>query len=260
MGRLNIKALAVVIFTLLAGACSIKENRDPCPCALMLDFKDVDTLDVKKVDLLVSSSGGFRWADTVDVARCMNGYSAFVPRTDLHIRAWAGAEEYVAEGCISIPRGKDCPRIYMYVAEIETEGEMCREKVTMYKNHCVMTLVTEGDEGFEHDLVLEGNVAGYGADGMPLQGDFEYLLQDKDLEAGYQAVLPRQTDASLMLRIEDGSSEGKYFALGQYILASGYDWKEKDLMDITVTIDYALTQIRLIINGWESVYTYDMEI
>jgi hypothetical protein len=74
------------------------------------------------------------------------------------------------------------------------------------------------------------------------------------------AVLPRQIDASLMLEVDDGKGGYKAFALGQYIVSSGYDWTAEDLEDITVTLDYALTEIRLVIGGWESVYEYEMEI
>ena len=94
----------------------------------------------------------------------------------------------------------------------------------------------------------------------PLYGSFEFLLEDGGLEEGYKAVLPRQMDASLMLVIDDGGGSPQAFALGQYIVSSGYDWTAPDLEDITVTLDYALTEIRLIISGWDSVYEYEMEI
>ena len=258
MSGCNTKVLAAVVLMLLAGACSVKENRDPCPCALMLDFSRVDSLCARKIDVLVSSVEGFMLADTVDVVFNGGIYRADVPRTDLHVRAWAGAGEAAAGESILIPLGQDCPRVYMSVADIETEGEVYTHKVRMCKNHCVMTLVTEGEGEFRHDLYLEGSVCGYGRDGIPEQGQFKYLLKDEDLQDGYQAVLPRQTDGSLMLKIDDG--DGRYFALGQYIISSGYDWTAEDLEDITVTIDYASTMLRLVIDGWESEYTYEFEI
>ena len=91
-------------------------------------------------------------------------------------------------------------------------------------------------------------------------GDFEFLLNGVGADHGYVAVLPRQVDASLVLEIDDGKGNSKVFALGQYMIASGYDWNEPDLEDVTVTLDYALTELRLVVNGWESVYRYDVEI
>ena len=73
-------------------------------------------------------------------------------------------------------------------------------------------------------------------------------------------MLPRQKDASLILEVEDAKGNSKIFALGQYIVASGYDWTLPDLDDVSVTLDYAMTEIRLVIGGWESVYRYDIEI
>ena len=72
--------------------------------------------------------------------------------------------------------------------------------------------------------------------------------------------MPRQTDASLMLEVDDGKGNSKAFALGQYIVSSGYDWTSPDLDDVSVTLDYAMTEIRLVVGGWESVYRYDVEI
>ena len=63
-----------------------------------------------------------------------------------------------------------------------------------------------------------------------------------------------------MLEIDEGAGSVKAFALGQYMAASGYDWDAPDLDDVTVILDYALTELRLVISGWESVYRYDIEI
>ena len=76
----------------------------------------------------------------------------------------------------------------------------------------------------------------------------------------YLAVLPRQSDASLMLYIDDGDTSVKAFALGQYIVSGGYDWTADDLEDISVSIDFAQTEVLVTVDGWESVYDYDVEL
>ncbi len=245
---------------LFSSACSVKEDRTPCPCLLDIDFMCPDMPDLKEAGLVVTSSEETVWTDTVDLMRTRSSYQVPVPRTDIHLRAWSGAGELASDQGVLIPFGEDCPKIYMHDSDLRASGEYYHETVTLRKNHCVMTLVTEGEGRISADLRLKGNIAGYDAFGRPLKGDFEFLLSDGGLEEGYIAVLPRQTDASLTLEVDDGKGNCKIFALGRYIVSSGYDWTAPDLDDVTITLDYALTEVRLVISGWESVYRYDVEI
>ena len=245
---------------LLETACSVREDRMPCPCQLCLDFVGPEIDEGALAGLMVTSMKGFVWKDTVDIAKVRNGYRVSVPQTFLHIRSWIGADSCASESGIVIPYGRDCPRVYMHDSDIKAEGEYITETVTLRKNHCVLTLSIEGEGRLSSDLRLKGNVAGYDAEGQPLYGNFSCLLDEGGLESGYRAVLPRQTDASLMLEVDDGKGDCKAFALGQYIVSSGYDWTSPDLDDVSVTLDYAMTEIRLVVGGWESVYRYDIEI
>lgn len=245
---------------LLETACSVREDRIPCPCQLYLDFVGPDIDDGTFAGLMVTAMKGFVWKDTVDVVKVRNGYTVSVPRTLLHIRSWIGADSCASESGIVIPYGQDCPKVYMHDSDVKTTGEYIRETVTLRKNHCVLTLTTKGEGKLPSHIRLKGNVAGYDAEGQPLNGNFCCLLKEEGLENGYKAVLPRQTDASLMLEVDDGKGNSKAFALGQYIVSSGYDWTSPDLDDVSVTLDYAMTEIRLVVGGWESVYRYDVEI
>lgn len=244
----------------IASACSVKEDRTPCPCLLEIDFTCPEEADAGHVGLMVDSQDAVIWKDTVDIMREGDGYHVPVPRTRIHVRAWTGTDDHVSELGILIPLGQDCPRVYMHDSDLSADGEYCREDVVLRKNHCVLTLLTEGEGRVSSVMKLKGNVAGYDTQGHPVQGDFEFVLDDDGLEEGYIAVLPRQTDASLMLELDDGKGNHKAFALGRYIVSSGYDWSAPELEDVTVTIDYALTEIRLVVSGWESVYRYDVEI
>ena len=245
---------------LLETACSVREDRIPCPCQLYLDFVGPDIDDGTFAGLMVTAMKGFVWKDTVDVVKVRNGYTVSVPRTLLHIRSWIGADSCASESGIVIPYGQDCPKVDMHDSDVKTTGEYIRETVILRKNHCVLTLTTKGEGKLPSHIRLKGNVAGYDAEGQPLNGNFCCLLKEEGLENGYKAVLPRQTDASLMLEVDDGKGNSKAFALGQYIVSSGYDWTSPDLDDVSVTLDYAMTEIRLVVGGWESVYRYDVEI
>lgn len=241
-------------------SCAIKEDRVPCPCVLELDFFCADSEEIEEVDLAVTSREDFQWRDTLDFRSEGEGYLVFVPRTDLHLRAWAGAEGYISKDRIVIPLGKDCPKVYMHDSDLKVDEEYVSAAVRLRKNHCVMTVVMEGDGEINSDLLIKGTVAGYDEAGEPLPGEFEYAMKTGYQSRRYVAILPRQTDTSLMLEINDGKGNRKSFALGKYIASSGYDWTADELDDVTVTLDYALTELKLSISGWDGIYRYDIEI
>ena len=256
MGR---KVLTAIFWTVVfLTACSVKEDRDSCPCSLKLEFSCTDPDKIRYVDVAILSQSGYEWRDTVEYGR--DDCIISVPRTDLNIMAWAGAEGFLDGETLTIPAGQDCPRVYMHDSEVRIEGETAQENVSLLKNHCVMTIMTKGDVDISSNLVIRGNVSGYDGHGVPLQGEFECTARNDVPDEGYVVVLPRQTDMSLILEIDDGSGNRKAFALGKYIVSSGYDWNAAELEDLTVTLDYALTEIRLMINGWDNVYEYDIEI
>ena len=62
-----------------ASACSVKEDRTPCPCILDMDFICPDEADADHVGLVVESSDEILWRDTVDVMRNGQGYQVPVP-------------------------------------------------------------------------------------------------------------------------------------------------------------------------------------
>ena len=245
---------AVMAAFLSVSSCSVKEDRGPCPCFLELDIKGPEEIASSSVDLFVTSQDGYFLRDAVEDWMQEGLYSVSVPRTRLHVSVWGGGGKYVSEDGMVIPMGKECPRVYMHDSDLLIEGEYYKEEVLMRKNHCVLTILEEGNGQEFTDLVLKGNVAGYDLTGKPLIGDFEFALEEDTV------VLPRQVDDSLMLELEDTKGNRISFSLGRYIEASGYDWSAAELDDVTVTLDYALTEIRLNVDGWESVYRYDIEI
>ena len=61
MRRLVYIALLVAV----AGGCSIKEDRDDCPCRLIMDFSEIDTVLVKSLNVLATCNGKTVFSDHV---------------------------------------------------------------------------------------------------------------------------------------------------------------------------------------------------
>ena len=133
------------------------------------------------------------------------------------------------------------------------------KEVELWKNYCKLSICVEDAEHFPFGLAVRGSVAGYGVNGFPINGDFFYEVNEYSSDV-WTMSLPRQTDNSIVLEVNDGTDVLKTFALGEYILASGYDWSAANLEDITVGIDYTRTKLTVAVLGWDEVYEFDVVI
>ena len=242
----------LVVFFLIAG-CTVKEDRKDCPCRLIMDFREVDTSLVKKVNVLAVSSDGIVFSDCVD--DFSRDYVRDVPHCDMQVNVWGGEG---TDEDLQIPYGCECPDLYMHSFKPDTSGEIWREDVALKKNHCRLTVLLDGRDDMPYCLTFKGNVDGYGTDGLPTSGDFACVAYPAG-QGGSQVVIPRQTDPSLLLEIDDiDVSVTKTFAIGEYMDAAGYDWRAAELEDATVLIDYYLTGIKITFKGWDNEYSYDI--
>ena len=69
-----------------------------------------------------------------------------------------------------------------------------------------------------------------------------------------RAIFP----VSHILELDDGTSVQKTFALGEYIVSSGYDWAAEELEDLTVTLDFQITYVKITVADWEKEYFYNI--
>ena len=245
---------------MLVVSCSVKEDRDMCPCRLVLDMTDVDTLVVKYAEIVVTASDGYGMRDTLEVDAFDEGYMLEVPRGDVGVGVYFGAGGSVDDsGSLEIGYGNECPTVYMHSSNVVAEGEMVVESVAMRKNHCIMTIQVATEKEFPFRLEAKGTVDGYEPGGEPSVGDFMYAMW-VDSDGFCRLVLPRQTDDSLILEVHDDSHTLKSFALGEYVAASGYDWNEDDLRDISITLDYALTQVVIEVEDWDHEHVFNLVI
>ena len=245
---------------MLVVSCSVKEDRKMCPCRLVLDMAEVDTSVVKYAEIVVTAADGYGFRDTLRVEDFEKGYVAKVPCGDVGVGVYCGASGNVDDqGNLLIAYGDECPQVYMHSSHLVAQGETCVESVAMRKNHCIMTIQVQSEKEFPFRLEARGGVDGYEPGGKPSDGDFMYAM-GTDENGSCRLVLPRQKDNSLVLEVHDDSQTLKSFALGEYVAASGYDWDEDDLKDISVSLDYALTKVVIAVADWEEEYVFDIDI
>lgn len=251
--------LIFAISLIMCAGCSVKEDRSICPCRLELDFSEVDTAVVLSADLDVTASDSFVCNAQVQASDFRYGYMLDVPKGLVRIAVWYGRGEYAVEDGVRIPYGSEAPLVYLHYSEVDADCESLREQVMMRKNYCKVLIRMKGEDAAEVGISLLGNVDGYMRDGKPSSGPFRSEAVE-EMDEGRSVVIPRQIDNSLIMELDDGSGVLKRFALGEYIAESGYDWKAPDLEDIVIDLDFAVTHLTLVIQGWEKEYSFDIVI
>lgn len=254
--------------------CSVKEDRDLCPCTLVLEFprEDAERLqDGVTVCMRGCSDDGFSLCDTLLAGRAASSggpdtvsdkwsYSYVVPKGDIDMAVAYSADGLAGElnssgRWMEIDEGRPCPSIWTCCEKVSARADRVIVPVRLHKNFCRIDIQVRDVDGeeFPFKLRVRGNVNGYGLDGKPALGAFLCDAERSETESagyGYAVTVPRQTDDSLTLEIVTDDGVAKSFAIGNYIAASGYDWTSADLKDICLEIDYARTVISFTIDKW----------
>ena len=255
--------LGAVLVSVALLSCSVKEDRSVCPCYLTVDPAaiPVSCADAYPVSLEVSGAKAFRCPLTLSEEDCAEEFIVEVPRPNVFLSVFTGTgEAFIPGEGLRIPFGEQCPPVYLYSERVVTDGETARAMPVLRKQFCTLTvkIVPVNDVFLESfHLQMDGHVCGYDLDSTPAEGAFQCISTPSD-EGLCVARIPRQRDASLMMQVMDGSHPLRYFALGEYIAESGYDWLADDLEDIYMEIDYAATGFTIHVGAWEK--TINIEI
>ncbi len=173
--------------------CSVKEDRDLCPCTLVLEFprEDAERLqDGVTVCMRGYSDDGFSLWDTLPDGRAASSggpdtvsgkwsYSYVVPKGDIDLAVAYSADGLAGElnssgRWIEIDEGRPCPSIWTCCEKVSARADRVTVPVWLHKNFCRIDIQVRDVDGeeFPFKLRVRGNVNGYGLDGKPARGAF----------------------------------------------------------------------------------------
>lgn len=170
--------------------CSVKEDRDLCPCTLVLEFpgEDAERLqDGVTVCMRGYSDGeGLSLCDTLLAGQPASGeasdgvsYSYVVPKGDIDLAVAYSADGLAGElnssgRWIEIDEGRPCPSIWTCCEKVSARADRVTVPVRLHKNFCRIDIQVRDVDGeeFPFKLRVRGNVNGYGLDGKPARGAF----------------------------------------------------------------------------------------
>lgn len=171
--------------------CSVKEDRDLCPCTLVLEFPGEDAERLQEgvtVCMRGYSDGedGFSLCDTISTGQSASGgapdgvsYSYVVPKGDIDLAVAYSADGLAGElnssgKWIEIDEGRPCPSIWTCCEKVSARADRVTVPVRLHKNFCRIDIQARDVDGkeFPFKLRVRGNVNGYGLDGKPARGVF----------------------------------------------------------------------------------------
>jgi hypothetical protein len=280
---------------LFLSSCSIKEDRDGCPCWMTVDLSDVAESRWKSPEVQsniehqdVTKSPESRSNVAENILLRLRGNSdedavEYEYQMTEAVRADAGILEYeVPRGSVGvsavafsrrgtgragndgdeirIPVGEQMDSLYGFFKMYHTRCESVLCDVDLHKEFCTVSFIL-GKDGYTspYDIEVWGNVAGVSVwDLMPVQGDFRYAPVQKN--GVYQVRVPRQEDNSLEMVMLDDDDIVDRLPLGEYIARSGYDWTAENLADVNVALDLEMQQVMISVSGWDGVVVMDIVI
>ena len=250
MDRLLIPACLAL---LAAGtACTVKEDRGPCPCYLQVSFTDPDA--VGEAEMLGWDDDRL-FRDRVRIEEARPVWTKPVRKGMLFLSACTGMEESFPEGRqMRIPPGFQADSLYAWFEEIDATGDLAYAKVSFRKQFATVFL----DIRKSADVVrscrfdVEGNSCGFDLlDFSPVTGIFRCSPVPRDGEEIVTFRIPRQGDTCLAVTIRPDGAPSARFPLGEYIERLGYNWKTEELQDIYVAVDLIRGLVDVRVADWE---------
>lgn len=253
----NANRFCVPLVFLMLGSClscSIKEDREICPCFLTVVRPDSGAGSQGEVSWCLAA-GDYRLEGEIEEGE-KQICDIEVPRTVIRLIAVSGISGgFYDNSGFRIEEGESFPPVYYYKTDLDARCNSLRDTIRLHKNYCVVRIL--GDIPGSFTYMLYGTACGFDWDGNPLSGVFRSeFIQD---ETGFCCRVPRQDDSSLRLELYKAGVLMRSFPIGDIIAESGFDWAAEDLEDIEIRLDYQETGVNCSVNGWTHSITFYYE-
>ena len=265
--RPGVRLGVALLLTILLTACSVKENRNHCPCHLLLDVSEVSTELFESLDVALDEGNGRAQRFPLCLSLLPPGPVAVdvaKGRLSLNVCAVENGAVWLSSigDVMEIPQGEQCPPLFLHTALLDARVEELTETVILHKSFCSLHIQMDGtdpSQPYPFSLQVRGDVDGFDANGRPKDGLFNpYAYPTADGQCTVR--VPRQKDDTRELLMCEDEVPLATFALGEYLKAGGYDWTAPDLADVSVRIDCARLTIRLKIEKWSETFHFNVEI
>lgn len=278
-------SLLVPAGILLCSSC-IREERSGCPAWLTLEvpagIPESDTLYlfVRQGDRLVR-------LDTLAAGPEPSVFEVPVPRGDISLSVFAGIRWMEYRDGFRIPEGEQADPLYTAFEDLRVDTDLLHREIPLHKNYSGLTLEVRGLPASGPDpaafrqtapsswmFVLAGSTAGIGLDGEPVEGTFRFKAlpsgsaspDDAPDRSCYVCRIPRQKHCDLTLYVSAAAPDSPLdpepsliLPLAGFFEEAGIDFRETDLPDLYLVLDYARAELTVTVADWEHPPHWEIE-
>lgn len=251
----------------LVASCTVKEDREPCPCYLDIDYSVV--LESKyygrqpgNVEASLFVPAGEVNYTNFRLAECPvlneNVVERSTPRVVgvVHNRP---AKELLGHGSvITWKKGNEIDSVYVHASDVDCTGEEAYCLLEPHKQFHTIYFNDELDGAAlrEYNMVVVGSTCGFDAaapDFEAIEGEYLYTVQEYDRDGLISVRVPRQLHDDLRLELWTKDDYRRVFVvpIGQYMKATGYDKAAPDLGDFEIRVNFRQALVYVRVADWK---------
>ena len=243
-----------------SASCSLKEDRDGCPCHLIIGLDNA--VGNGNADIFIFQDGEEVLADNVVPAYYPEGYRHEAGRRPASVTVIQGLKENIInEGRLVIENGNDADRLFLYNETLQCGSETVRAVADLHKNWTTLEISLAAEAGEDSPvgnvrIDISGGICGMDLrNGAPVRGDFQCIARLADSGFAVYAVnLPRQisSEDEILISVSRNGKELFSCDISEAISKTGFDWSKPDLDDIRLGLDYISASVNVEIAEWET--------
>ena len=256
--------IGLIAAMLLCLSCSVKEDREPCPCWLGIDLQQCGSIHDNRLgqditfsamDVVISAwNDGFLFQQKVGHEDYGQLYEKAVPKSYVSTSVVHGEKTMRRDGQeLVIPEGKEADPIFAYAAQVGCFQEFARDTARLHKQFARVRMKVENPvgESYPYRFRLRSDTKGLDLmDLRPLEGP-----AGMDLERGTDDIvrfrlIRQREEGYTYIDVFNRETLLESFPLHEWIKELGYSWLAKDLQDIDINIDYAQGEVSVKVNDW----------
>ena len=243
-----------------AASCSLKEDRDGCPCHLIIGLDNA--VGNGNADIFIFQDGEEVLTDNVVPADYPEGYRHEAGRRPASVTVIQGLKENIInEGRLVIKNGNDADRLFLYNETLQCGSETVMAAADLHKNWTTLEISLAAEAGEDSPagnvrIDISGGICGMDLrNGAPVRGDFQCIARLADSGFAVYAVnLPRQisSEDEILIAVSRNGKELFTCDISEAISRTGFDWSKPDLDDIRLRLDYISALFDVEIAEWET--------
>lgn len=253
------KKILLCTILLLNLSCSIKEDREDCPCILTINISDCGRFD-ESISLRGWTGTGYAFEKDINVRDNPEDFKVYVKKGDISYIAYNPCDNMiVTNSTITTKAGEQADSIFIYRTDIDCSGETAYDRVLLNKHfstfHFDFISESESDSGIS-SIAIEAGFNGINMNEM-MSCEGTFLYKCGIVNGKCDVRLPRQRDGHpINMKIFKGEKEIDSINISPLLEEDNFTWSKTDLDDVWLRFNYGTQDYEITIKEWEQGISY----